>query len=170
MHQSGAHAPFPALCDIGAQPSVSILGEFVPPGFGWIVKTFAVPALEFFPGLEKSETARASPGSWSRRTSVWEDALREEIIRRLHEATLLVNVSNVAWLRLARPGRPQATLPPPQKNLRQARARSRTPMLRAQPKYRSDCDHRSSRQVAPIAAVYRGYREGEVRGYAGASP
>ncbi|HYM28947.1 MAG TPA: apolipoprotein N-acyltransferase, partial [Steroidobacteraceae bacterium] len=71
-------------------------GEFVPPGFGWIVSTLAIPLADFSRGsIEQRPMAIAG-----QRVAVnicYEDAYGAEIIRQLPEATLLVNISNVAW-------------------------------------------------------------------------
>src|SRR5260221_3023469 len=71
-------------------------GEFVPPGFSWIVKTFAIPLSDFSLG-SKNPKPLALAGQRVAPNICWEDAFGEEIIRQLPEATLLVNVSNVAW-------------------------------------------------------------------------
>jgi apolipoprotein N-acyltransferase len=71
-------------------------GEFVPPGFGWIVAVLRIPLSDFARG---SETQRplAVAGQRAALNVCYEDAFGPEIIRQLPEATLLVNVSNVAW-------------------------------------------------------------------------
>ena len=72
------------------------LGEFIPPGFGWILNVLSIPLADF---------SRGDPGQrplqvGEQRVALnicYEDAFGSEIIRQLPEATLLVNVSNVAW-------------------------------------------------------------------------
>jgi apolipoprotein N-acyltransferase len=71
-------------------------GEFVPPGFRWIVDTVAIPLADFSPGSDRPRPLsladqRVAPDI------CYEDAFGEEIVRQLPEATLLVNASNVAW-------------------------------------------------------------------------
>lgn len=71
-------------------------GEFVPPGFGWVLRLVQIPLSDFSRGgIEQAPLAVAAL-----RVAVnvcYEDAFGDEIARRLPEATLLVNVSNVAW-------------------------------------------------------------------------
>jgi apolipoprotein N-acyltransferase len=72
------------------------LGEFIPPGFGWIINVLKIPLADFTRGgLAQAPLALAG-----QRVAVnicYEDAFGEEIIGALPEATLLANVSNVAW-------------------------------------------------------------------------
>ena len=71
-------------------------GEFIPPGFGWILSILKIPLSDFSRG-----SATQAPLALARqRIAVdicYEDAFGEEIIRALPEATLLVNISNLAW-------------------------------------------------------------------------
>ena len=73
-------------------------GEFIPlrPVLGWLVSVLAIPLQDFSRGsLDQKPLAVAG-----QRVAVdicYEDAFGEEIIRQLPAATLLVNVSNVAW-------------------------------------------------------------------------
>jgi len=94
---------FNSVISVGASPSQRYdkshlvpFGEFVPAGFGWIVKTFAIPLSDFSLGPENPKPL-ALAGQLVAPNICWEDAFGEEIIRQLPEATLLVNVSNVAW-------------------------------------------------------------------------
>ena len=74
-------------------------GEFIPlrPLLEWIVVgIFRVPLQDFSRGSEDQRPLEVA----GQRVAVnicYEDAFGEEIIRQLPEATLLVNVSNVAW-------------------------------------------------------------------------
>jgi apolipoprotein N-acyltransferase len=71
-------------------------GEFIPPGFGWVLSILKIPLTDF----SRGSTAQAPLALAGQRIAVnicYEDAFGEEIIRALPEATLLVNVSNVAW-------------------------------------------------------------------------
>jgi apolipoprotein N-acyltransferase len=72
------------------------LGEFVPTEFGWIVRVLRIPLSDFSRGTDRPEPLAAA----GQRVAVdicYEDAFGEEIIRQLPQATLLANVSNVAW-------------------------------------------------------------------------
>ena len=71
-------------------------GEFVPPGFGWVLHVLHIPLSDF----SRGSPAQAPLAVAGQRVAVnicYEDAFGDEIARWLPEATLLVNVSNVAW-------------------------------------------------------------------------
>ena len=71
-------------------------GEFVPPGFAWFMRLASIPMSDFTPGPVKQ--APLSLGDQRIAVNIcYEDAFGEEIIGALPEATLLANVSNVAW-------------------------------------------------------------------------
>ena len=71
-------------------------GEFVPPGFGWTLKVLSIPLSDFSRGaLERAPLEVA--GQRVAMNICYEDVFGAEIARALPEATLLVNVSNVAW-------------------------------------------------------------------------
>ena len=74
------------------------LGEFIPlrPILGWIVGVLAIPLQDFSRGSPDAQPLAVA----GQRVAVdicYEDAFGEEIIRQLPQATILVNVSNVAW-------------------------------------------------------------------------
>ncbi|WP_301100572.1 apolipoprotein N-acyltransferase [Propionivibrio sp.] len=71
-------------------------GEFVPPGFAWFLSLVNIPMSDFTPGNSKQPPMRIA-GQKIAVNICYEDAFGEEIIRALPEATLLVNLSNVAW-------------------------------------------------------------------------
>ncbi len=73
-------------------------GEFIPlrPVLGGIVSALAIPLQDFSRGAE-NQRPLAVAGQRVAVNICYEDAFGEEIIRQLPEATLLVNVSNVAW-------------------------------------------------------------------------
>lgn len=71
-------------------------GEFVPPGFAWTLRLIDIPLSDF----SRGSTAQPPIEAAGQRIAVnvcYEDAFGDEIARRLPEATLLVNMSNVAW-------------------------------------------------------------------------
>lgn len=71
-------------------------GEFIPPGFGWVLSVLKIPLTDFSRG--SAEQAPLTLAGQKIAVNIcYEDAFGEEIIRSLPEATLLVNVSNVAW-------------------------------------------------------------------------
>jgi apolipoprotein N-acyltransferase len=71
-------------------------GEFVPPGFGWTLKILHIPMSDFSPGQDE-QTVLAVAGERVAPNICYEDAFGAEIARQLPAATLLVNMSNVAW-------------------------------------------------------------------------
>lgn len=73
-------------------------GEFIPlrPVLGWIVSVLAIPLQDFSRGSE-SQKPLAVAGQRIAVNICYEDAFGEEIIRQLPAATVLANVSNVAW-------------------------------------------------------------------------
>jgi apolipoprotein N-acyltransferase len=73
-------------------------GEFIPlrPVLAWIVAVLSIPLQDFSAGPANPQPLEVA----GQRVAVnicYEDAFGEEIIRQLPHATLLVNVSNVAW-------------------------------------------------------------------------
>jgi apolipoprotein N-acyltransferase len=71
-------------------------GEFIPPGFGWIVHALSIPLSDFSSGSPEQRPLRVA-GTRVAVDICYEDAFGEEIARELPEAALLVNVSNDAW-------------------------------------------------------------------------
>ena len=161
---------FNSVISMGTSPSQRYdkahlvpFGEFVPPGFGWIVKTFAIPLSNFSLG-SKNPKPLALAGQRVAPNICWEDAFGEEIIRQLPEATLLVNVSNVAWF--------GDSLAPAQ-HLQISRMRALEAgraMLRATNTGVTAIIDPRGKVVARLPQFTEGVLEGEVRGHAGASP
>ncbi len=96
---------FNSVVSFGTAPSQTYrkshlvpFGEFIPlrPVLGWIVSVLAIPLQDFSRGAE-NQRPLAVAGQKVAVNICYEDAFGEEIIRQLPEATLLVNVSNVAW-------------------------------------------------------------------------
>jgi apolipoprotein N-acyltransferase len=71
-------------------------GEFTPPGFGWLMRTVEVPMSDFSRGAA-SQAPLAVAGQRVAVNICYEDAFGDEIARAARQATLLVNLSNVAW-------------------------------------------------------------------------
>jgi apolipoprotein N-acyltransferase len=71
-------------------------GEFIPPGFGWVLRVLEIPLSDFSRGGPEQPPIAAA-GQRIAVNVCYEDAFGDEMARRLPEATLLVNVSNVAW-------------------------------------------------------------------------
>ena len=70
-------------------------GEFVPPGLAWTLRLVNIPMADISRGRTRQPLEAA--GQRIAVNICYEDAFGEEIARQLPEATLLVNVSNVAW-------------------------------------------------------------------------
>ncbi len=140
-------------------------GEFVPlkPLFGWFLEVTQIPLLDFARGAG-TQPPLAVAGQRVAVDICYEDAFGAEIILQLPQASLLVNVSNVAWF-----GRSIA----PQQHLQISQARALETgryMLRAtNTGMTAIVDQRGKvQQAAPefaTAAV-----TGRVQGYAGATP
>ena len=161
---------FNSVISVGTSPSQRYdkshlvpFGEFVPPGFSWIVKTFAIPLTDFSLGPENPKPL-ALAGQLVAPNICWEDAFGEEIILQLPQATLLANVSNVAWF--------GDSLAPAQ-HLQISRMRAletgRT-MLRATNTGVTAIIDPRGRVVARLPQFTEGILTGEVQAYAGASP
>lgn len=138
-------------------------GEFVPPGFGWIVRVLSIPLADFARGAP-GQRPMAVAGQRVAVNVCYEDAYGFEILRQLPEATLLVNVSNVAWF--------GDSLAPAQ-HLQIARMRA----LETGRVYLTASNTGITAAVWPDASVrermpqfVRGTIEFEARGYGGATP
>jgi apolipoprotein N-acyltransferase len=71
-------------------------GEFIPPGWGWILEVLRIPLSDFSRGAPEQAPLKVA----GQRVAVnicYEDVFGSEIAARAADATLLVNVSNVAW-------------------------------------------------------------------------
>ncbi len=71
-------------------------GEFIPAGFGWVLAILQIPLSDFSRGALNPPPISAA-GQQIAVNVCYEDAFGDEIARRAPAATLLVNVSNVAW-------------------------------------------------------------------------
>ena len=140
-------------------------GEFVPlkPLFGWFFEVTKIPLLDFARGADTQQPLEVA----GQRVAVdicYEDVFGAEIIRQLPQATLLVNVSNVAWF-----GRSVA----PQQHLQISQARALETgryMLRAtNTGMTAIIDQRGHVQQAAPEFV-RAVVNGDVQGYSGMTP
>lgn len=94
-----------SLISVGASPTqvyrkthLVPFGEYIPgrPVLGWIVGILSIPLLDFSRGVLDPKPLEVA-GQRVAPNICYEDVFGEEIIRQLPEATILVNVSNVAW-------------------------------------------------------------------------
>ena len=138
-------------------------GEFVPTGFGWLVAMMRIPLGEFARGAPDQQPL-AVAGQRVAVNICYEDAFGEEIIRQLPAATLLVNVSNVAWF--------GDSLAPAQ-HLRISRTRAVETgryMLRATNTGVTAIVAPDGVVVGRLPSFTEGVLEGRVRGRTGATP
>jgi apolipoprotein N-acyltransferase len=70
-------------------------GEFAPPGLAWTLRLVNIPMSDFSSGRTSRPLEVA--GQRIAVNICYEDAFGDEIARQLPAATMLVNVSNVAW-------------------------------------------------------------------------
>ncbi|MGH8703516.1 MAG: apolipoprotein N-acyltransferase [Burkholderiales bacterium] len=96
---------FNSVISLGSSPQQAYrkshlvpFGEFIPlrPVLAWIVSVLAIPLQDFSRGAD-DQRPLAVAGQRVAVNICYEDAFGEEIIRQLPEATVLANVSNVAW-------------------------------------------------------------------------
>ena len=71
-------------------------GEFIPFGFKWVLNVLKIPLTDFASGDPGQKPLQVA-GQRVAANICYEDAFGEEIIRQLPAATIMVNVSNVAW-------------------------------------------------------------------------
>jgi apolipoprotein N-acyltransferase len=71
-------------------------GEFVPPAFGWVMDLLRIPMSDFSRGAADQAPIRAA-GQKIAVNVCYEDAFGDAIAEGALDASLLVNVSNVAW-------------------------------------------------------------------------
>jgi apolipoprotein N-acyltransferase len=138
-------------------------GEFVPPGFRWTLDLMSIPLSDFSRG-SPAQPPLAVAGQRVAVNVCYEDAFGEEIARSLPEATLLVNVSNVAWF--------GDSLAPAQ-HLQIARMRAietgRMHLTATNTGITAAID-RDGRVLARLPQFAEGRLEIEAQGYAGATP
>ncbi|HEY5899137.1 MAG TPA: apolipoprotein N-acyltransferase [Burkholderiales bacterium] len=99
----GADEYFNSVITLGVSPVQAYhkvhlvpFGEFVPPGLGWTLRMVNIPMSDFSSG-SADQALLAAAGQTIAPNICYEDAFGDEIARRLPAATLLVNLSNVAW-------------------------------------------------------------------------
>jgi apolipoprotein N-acyltransferase len=71
-------------------------GEFMPPGFGFVLRWLDIPMSDFSRGSGAQRVLDAA-GQRIAPNICYEDVFGDEIARALPDATLLVNMSNMAW-------------------------------------------------------------------------
>ncbi|HYG56377.1 MAG TPA: apolipoprotein N-acyltransferase, partial [Burkholderiales bacterium] len=138
-------------------------GEFVPPAFAWTLRFAQIPLGDFSRGA----AAQPALGVAGQRVAInvcYEDVFGDEMARRAPDATLLVNVSNVAWF--------GDSLAPGQ-HLQIARLRAvetgRMHLAATNTGITAAID-RDGRVVARLPQFTEGRLEVQAQGYSGATP
>jgi len=138
-------------------------GEFVPTGFHWFLAMAKIPMSEFARGASPQPPLKIA-GHKIAVNICYEDAFGEEIIRSLPEATLLVNLSNVAWFG-------DSLAPAQHLQIAQMRAlETGRMMLRATNTGMTAIIGADGRIQSVLPAFTRAALRGEVRAYSGATP
>ncbi len=98
-----SHRYYNSVVSLGTSPTqiynkqhLVPLGEYIPAGFDWILAILHVPMSAFSTGASDTQ-ALAVAGERVGVNICYEDAFGAEIVRALPTASLLVNVSNMAW-------------------------------------------------------------------------
>ena len=138
-------------------------GEFVPRGFAWTLALLHIPMSNFARGA-KDQPPLDLAGERVAVNICYEDAFGEEIIRVLPEATLLVNLSNVAWFG-------DSLAPAQHLQIAQLRAlETGRYMLRATNTGRTAVVDPHGEIVAQLPPFTADALQAEVRGYLGLTP
>ena len=138
-------------------------GEFVPPGFSWFLALADIPMSGFTAGAIDQPPLDVA-GQKIAANICYEDAFGEAIIRALPQATLLVNLSNVAWFG-------DSLAPPQHLQIAQMRAlETGRMMLRATNTGMTAIIGADGTLHGVLKPYTRAALRGEVRGYSGATP
>jgi apolipoprotein N-acyltransferase len=138
-------------------------GEFVPPGFAWLMRHLSIPMSGFSPG--GADQPPLAVGDARLAINIcYEDVFGDELRAAARAATVLVNVSNTAWF-----GRSLAQAQHLQ--IAQLRAReSGRPMLRATNTGMTAVIDPQGRVMAALPPFTRGALVAEVQGMTGDTP
>ena len=138
-------------------------GEFVPPGFKWFMDLASIPMSDFTPGADRQAPMNIA-GQKFAVNICYEDAFGEEIIRALPEASLLINLSNVAWFG-------DSLAPAQHLQIAQMRAlETGRMMLRATNTGMTAVIDTDGQVLSALKPFTRGALHAEVRAYAGSTP
>ena len=169
-YRTGLDTYFNSVVSMGTSPSqiyskshLVPFGEILLPGFGWVVNVLQIPMSEFSRGANVQKPLEVA-GQSVAVNICYEDAFGEELIGPLPGATLLVNVSNMAWF--------GDSLAPGQ-HLQMARMRSietGRAMLAATNTGMTAAIDRDGRVLGRLPQYTEGRLEVTVNGYAGATP
>jgi apolipoprotein N-acyltransferase len=161
---------FNSALSVGMSPSQTYskshlvpFGEYSPPFFSWFYTLVHIPMADQTRGA-KTQPPLAVAGQKIAVNICYEDLFGEELIRHLPEATLMLNMSNLAWYGDSH-AQPQ--------HLQIARMRALEtgrPMLRATNTGMTAWIEPDGHVAAMLPAFTRGVLEARVHGYAGLTP
>ncbi len=138
-------------------------GEFVPTGFSWFVRALNIPMSSFTRGA-KTQNLMNFSGQKIAVNICYEDAFGEEIIADLPEATILVNISNVAWFG-------DSLAPHQHLQIAQMRAaETARPMLRATNTGMTAIISQKGQVTQQLPAFTQGALSANVQGFSGQTP
>jgi len=140
-------------------------GEYIPLKaiWGWVIEVLHIPLSDFARG-GVDQRPLAIGGQRVAANICYEDAFGEEIIRQLPEASVLVNVSNLAWFG-------DSFAPWQHAQMSQMRAlESGRMMLRATNTGVTAIIDAKGRMLASLPLFTAGSLSGEIQGYAGSTP
>ena len=140
-------------------------GEYIPlkAVWGWVIQVLHIPLSDFARGDAK-QTPLAIGGQRVAANICYEDAFGEEIIRQLPAASVLVNVSNLAWFG-------DSFAPWQHAQMSQMRAlESGRMMLRATNTGLTAIIDEKGRILASLPPFTSGSLTGSIQGYAGSTP
>jgi len=140
-------------------------GEYIPlkPVWGWVIEVLHIPLSDFARGAV-DQRPLAIGGQRVAANICYEDAFGEEIIRQLPAASVLVNVSNLAWFG-------DSLAPWQHAQMSQMRAlETGRMMLRATNTGLTAIIDAKGRILASLPLFTAGSLAGEIQGYAGSTP
>ena len=140
-------------------------GEYIPlkAVWGWVIQVLHIPLSDFARG-DRHQTPLAIGGQRVAANICYEDAFGEEIIRQLPAASVLVNVSNLAWFG-------DSFAPWQHAQMSQMRAlETGRMMLRATNTGLTAIIDTQGRILASLPVFTRGTLSGKIQGYAGSTP
>ncbi|MDO9386132.1 MAG: apolipoprotein N-acyltransferase [Thiobacillus sp.] len=167
-----AGAYYNSVISLGAAPSQRYhkvhlvpFGEYIPlkAVWGWVVEVLHIPLSDFARGAV-DQRPLAIGGQRVASNICYEDAFGEEIIRQLPEASVLVNVSNLAWFG-------DSFAPWQHAQMSQMRAlETGRMMLRATNTGITAIIDARGHVLASLPPFTTGSLSGEIQGYAGSTP
>jgi apolipoprotein N-acyltransferase len=167
-----AGAYYNSVISLGAAPSQRYhkvhlvpFGEYIPlkAVWGWVIEVLHIPLSDFARGAV-DQRPLAIGGQRVAANVCYEDAFGEEIIRQLPEASVLVNVSNLAWFG-------DSFAPWQHAQMSQMRAlETGRMMLRATNTGVTAIIDARGHVLASLPPFTAGSLSGEIQGYAGSTP